>query len=72
MKIHPVFHVSKLLPYKAPQTFSQDRPVPSRPPSLAVKDQEEYEVEEIKDHHTWRKKLQFLIKWKGYPDHENT
>jgi len=45
----------------------------SRPPPDLVEDQEEYEVEKILDsrHFSRRCKLQYLIKWKGYPDLDN-
>ena len=32
----------------------------------------EYEVETILDKHIIRNKLQYLIKWKGYPDYESS
>ncbi len=45
----------------------------SRLPPDLVKNQEEYEVEKILD--SWqfgrRQKLQYLVKWKGYPDSDN-
>jgi hypothetical protein len=36
--------------------------------------EEEYEVEQIRVHRKWgwRKTLQYLIKWKGYPESDNT
>jgi hypothetical protein len=36
--------------------------------------EEEYEVEQIHAHRTWGcwKTLQYLIKWKGYPESDNT
>jgi len=48
MKIHPVFHVSLLKPYKSsPEEFGR----PTSPPAIAVQgsDQDEYEVEAILD-----------------------
>ena len=37
---------------------------------------EEYEVEEILNHHKWRRgrktTIEYLICWKGYPAHEMT
>jgi hypothetical protein len=43
------------------------------PPDL-IDGEEEYEVEQICAHRTWGqcKTLQYLIKWKGYPESNNT
>jgi Chromo (CHRromatin Organisation MOdifier) domain len=71
MKIHPVFHVSLLKPYKAsPEEFT--RPTP--PPAIVLPDteQEEYEVETILDKRILRNKTQYLVKWLGYPLHDAT
>ncbi len=45
----------------------------SRPPPDLVNDQEEYKVEKILDsqRHGRRWTLQYLVKWKGYPDSDN-
>src|SRR5258708_10709870 len=44
-----------------------------RPPLELEEGEEEYEVEKILDHRKFGRgrKLQYLIKWKGYPDSEN-
>src|SRR5271155_2785851 len=66
MRIHPVFHVSLLKLYKeSPEEFV--RPTP--PPAIFIPEtnQEEYEVETILDKRIIHKRLQYLIKWKGYP-----
>ena len=46
----------------------------SRPPPDLIDDEEEYEVEQIKAHRNFgrSKCLQYLIKWKGYPESDNT
>ena len=67
-----VAHVSRLRRYDAPTTFSDDGPVPPRPPPVLVDDEEEYEVERILDKRTRRRKVQYLVKWLGYPDSDNT
>lgn len=77
MSIHPVFHVSKLKAYTSSDRFNSLRPPPStRPPPETVNEQEEYEVEAIRDHRMkpWRNGMhkQYLVKWKGYPEWENT
>jgi Chromo (CHRromatin Organisation MOdifier) domain len=46
----------------------------TRPPPDLIDGEEEYEVEQIRSHRTWgrSKTLQYLIKWKGYPESDNT
>ena len=69
--IHPVFHASLLLPYS--ETTSHG-PNFSQPPPDLIENEEEYEVEQIKAHRSFgrSKCLQYLIKWKGYPESDNT
>ena len=70
-KIHNVFHTSLLLPY---QETTAHRPNFTQPPPDLINGEEEFEVECIKGHrHQGRsKKLQYLIKWKGYAEADNT
>jgi Chromo (CHRromatin Organisation MOdifier) domain len=69
--IHPVFHTSLLTPYT--ETPSH-RPNFMQLPLDLIDGEEEYEVEQICAHWTWgqHKTLQYLIKWKGYPESDNT
>jgi hypothetical protein len=69
--VHDVFHTSLLLPYHETTTHS---PNFSQPPPELVDGEEEYQVEHIMGHRkTGRgKKLQYLVKWMGYPDSDNT
>ena len=69
--IHDVFHMSLLSPYSETPTHG---PNFSQPPPDLIGGEEEYEVESIKAHHYfWQnKRLQFLIRWKGYPESNNT
>jgi len=69
--IHPVFHASLLTPYI--ETDSH-RPNFLRPPPDLIKGENEYEVETIRKHRYFRKnkRLQYLLKWKGYPKSDNT
>jgi hypothetical protein len=69
--IHPVFHTSLLMPFI--ETPSH-RPNFTKPPSDLIDGEEEYEVEQICSHRRWgcNKMLQYLIKWKGYPESDNT
>ena len=69
MKIHPVFHISLLKPYRSsPNDF--ERPTP--PPAIIIPeaDYEEFEVETILDKRILRNRPQYLVKWLGYPLHD--
>jgi hypothetical protein len=50
------------------------RPNFTQPPPDLIDEEEEYKVEQICSHRTWgwHKTLQYLIKWKGYPESDNT
>jgi hypothetical protein len=67
--IHPVFHINLLTPYKETTIHSPNftRPAPE------LINGEEYSVEKILD--SWRfgrrRRLQYLVKWEGYPDLDN-
>jgi hypothetical protein len=67
--IHPVFHVSLLRLYKDSGT---QKPPPA---PVEVDGELEYVVEDVLNHRWVRAggkyKLQYLIKWLGYPDEEN-
>ena len=67
MKIHNVFHVSLLKPCDLPR----DGTAPPPPPPIKVDGEKKYEVKEILDSKTYRGKLQYLVKWLGYPDTDN-
>ncbi|HVX00352.1 MAG TPA: DDE-type integrase/transposase/recombinase, partial [Candidatus Babeliaceae bacterium] len=71
------FHVSKVKPFHMAKIDFPDRQQLDRPPPIIVSDQEEYEVEEILAKRELRArrgqtKLQYLVKWKGYPATEAT
>ena len=67
--IHDVFHCSLLKPYVQDQFGRYDKPLP---PVYIQDGPLEYEVETILDTKKIRGKQHFLVKWKGYGDHENT
>jgi hypothetical protein len=69
MKIHPVFHVHLLHPASTDPYPGQQHP---EPPPIQINDHEEYEVEDVFDSRIRYKKLQYLVKWRGYarPDWE--
>ena len=69
LRIHPVFHVSKLRPY-----HSDGRTQPPPEPFM-VDGQEEYVVEMVHAHRDvgrgTRKTRQYLVRWEGYtPEHD--
>jgi hypothetical protein len=68
--IHPMFHIDLLTPYK--ETIMHG-PNFTRPTPELIDGEEEYSVEKILDsrHFGRRRRLQYLVKWEGYPDAEN-
>ena len=69
-KIHNIFHADLLTPYHETKLHG---PNFTKPPPDLIDGEEEYEVEEIlQSRRSGRQcKVQYLIKWKGYPDSEN-
>jgi hypothetical protein len=69
-KIHDVFHVDLLTPYVETNFHS---PNYTRPPPDLINEEEEYEVEQVLSsrRHGRGRKVQYLVKWKGYPDSDN-
>ena len=68
-KIDAPINVSRLRPYKPP-TIPGQQTTPQ--PPIEVKGEPEYVVEEILDLRLRRNKLEFLVKWKGYTDENNS
>ena len=72
MRVHPVFHVSLLQPYRS------DGRVQPPPPVTFVDGEPEYEVQSILDHRDVRTargralRREYLIKWLGYGPEHNT
>jgi hypothetical protein len=68
--IHPVFHTDLLTPYKETIMHSPNFTQPT--PEL-IDGEEEYSVEKILDSRRFgrRRRLQYLVKWEGYPDSDN-
>ena len=70
MKVHPVFHVSLLEPASSDPLVNQVQPLP---PPVEVDDEDDiYEVESIENSRRYGKarKLQYLVRWKGYHELE--
>jgi hypothetical protein len=69
MRIHPVFHVSLLTPYKA-NTIPGRQQAPA--PPVVIDGNEEWEVEKILDSRIHYRKLQYYVDWKGYTPADRT
>jgi hypothetical protein len=69
-KLHPVFHVDLLTPYHETEFHGTNY---DKPPPDLIDGEEEYKVERIVASRRFGRghKLQYLVKWKGYPDAEN-
>jgi hypothetical protein len=69
-KIHDVFHVDLLTPYIETDFHG---PNYTRPPPDLINGEEEYEVESVlkSRRHGRGRKVQYLVKWKGYTDSDN-
>jgi Chromo (CHRromatin Organisation MOdifier) domain len=70
-KIHDIFHASLLSSYTEMDIHG---PNFVHPPPDVIRGEQEYEVKCIINHQNTGqgKKLQYLIKWKGYPKSDNT
>jgi hypothetical protein len=72
-KVHPIFGVSKLWPYN-----KNDNLHPTviddtlRPPPDVISGQPEYHVEKVVGRRKKGRSFEYLVKWFGYPDEENT
>ena len=63
-KVHDVFHTSQLKPVAGQPRGEQ---------AVLLEDgAEEYEVEKILAHRVARGRKEFLVKWKGYGEYENS
>ena len=65
-----MFHIDLLTPYQETDIHGANF---TQPPPDLVDGEEEYEVEEILDSRRYGQghKVQYLVKWKGYPSSDN-
>ena len=63
-----MIHAVELYPFTENDIHGPNYP---HPPPLVIDDHEEYEVERILDARMRHRKMQYLVKWKGYPDVDN-
>jgi Chromo (CHRromatin Organisation MOdifier) domain len=68
-KIWPEINITCIRPYKLPTIPGQQ--VTPQPP-IKVEGIPEYIVKEILDSWLWQNKLEFLVKWEGYTDKNNS
>lgn len=65
-RIHNVFHVSLLEPWtRTHSEATESMPMPH------LEEEEDYEVEEVKDECEIQNEVHFLVKWKGWPSEYN-
>jgi Reverse transcriptase (RNA-dependent DNA polymerase)/RNase H-like domain found in reverse transcriptase/Integrase zinc binding domain/Retroviral aspartyl protease/Chromo (CHRromatin Organisation MOdifier) domain len=76
MRIHHTFHVSKLKKYNKDDNEIFEREQIIRPAPIIINEEEEFEVEKIIDKRETgtrsRRKINYLVLWKGYPRWEAT
>ena len=70
MKIHNVFHVDLLMPYKETEAYG----TPFTRPLPVIDSKEGYKVEVIVDSRRFTRgqQLQYLVHWKGYPNSDRS
>jgi hypothetical protein len=72
IKVHDVFHIDLLLPYKEMEAYGTPF---AWPPLIIDKSEEEYEIDAILDVKKQKGRgggLQYLVHWKEYPNSNNT
>ena len=69
IRVHKTVNIEALKEYNEPSPLHDPTPPPA--PTVKVGGDIEYEVERIIDKRTKGRGFQYLVKWKGYPDHEN-
>jgi len=69
-QLHPVFNVVKLTP--APDDPITGWKMENHPLPIIIDREAEWEVEEILDSRWYRRRFQYLIKWKGYGHEHNS
>ncbi|GBG66344.1 hypothetical protein CBR_g59995 [Chara braunii] len=73
-RVHDVYHVSLLRPYRRPSERFARRPY-ERPPPIMVDDHKEFFVFDIIGRRVTDDNpphVEYLVRWKGYPDEEAT
>ena len=71
MKARPIQNTFQVILFRPYVQDTFDR-MPPPPPLQPEDNHQEFEVERILAHRKNRGKFQYLVKWKGHADHENT
>jgi len=71
MKIHDIFHVNLLMPYKETEQYGMPY---TRPPPVIDQGKEEYKINSIISDRSFgrNRKKQYLVHWKGYPSSDDS
>lgn len=69
LKLHDVFHVDRLSPWRGNEINGC---LPPPPEPIEIEGEEEYEVDRILDSRCYRNQLQYLVRWKGYGEGEDS
>ena len=64
--IHPVFSVTLLCPFEGYSIAERQECHPPLPPPIIRDSVKEYEVKKILDSWILRRKVEYLVHWKGY------
>jgi Chromo (CHRromatin Organisation MOdifier) domain len=70
-KINPVLNTSYLTPWRDGTVQYPDRQLPPPDPEI-VEEEEHYHVEAFRKHRWYRGNLQYLVKWTGHNEENNT
>ena len=65
-QVHPVFSVTLLRPYNSDPIAECQEHHPPPPPPVICDGVEEYEVEKILNSQIFHRKVEYLVRWKGY------
>ena len=73
MKIHPTFNVNLLKAYHPNNKLQFPNRKYERPGPVTITDTNtHYEISDILDHRTYRRQLEYLVSWQGWPIDDNT
>jgi hypothetical protein len=75
LKIHPVFHVSMLQPWREDAEFPEHQPAQTRPPPVN-EDENMFKVDRLLDKRARRygrgQRVEYLVRWSGYGPEDDT
>lgn len=70
VRTHPVFHASQLKLHRVSKEYPDRKG--NREDPLVIDDEDYYIVDTILDRRRHRRRIQYLVKWRGYPESEST